>query len=102
MIRLVSWNLAGHDLLGDLHGFDVDIALLQEACLPTPGSALQVVPADPTTWWTCRGPMSGVRATTVVSSSEGGRGVLTQDVHWGRSRLARAEVDGGHESAVVR
>jgi hypothetical protein len=52
MIRLVSWNLAGRDLLGDLDGLGADVALLQEACLPSPGSALEVVPADPRTWWT--------------------------------------------------
>ena len=52
MIRLVSWNLARHDLLGELHGLDVDIALLQEARLPSPGSGIQVVPADLTTWKT--------------------------------------------------
>jgi hypothetical protein len=52
MIRLVSWNLAGRDLVGDLHHLDVDIALLQEARLPSPLSALQVVPADPIAWST--------------------------------------------------
>jgi hypothetical protein len=51
-IRLVSWNLAGRDLLDDLHGLDADVALLQEAVLPGSRSALEVVPADPTTWWT--------------------------------------------------
>lgn len=52
MVRLVSWNVAGHDLLDDLHGLDVDVALLQEACLPPPGAAREVVPADAQTWWT--------------------------------------------------
>ena len=35
VIRLVSWNLAGRDLWRDLHGLDADIALLQEARLPS-------------------------------------------------------------------
>jgi hypothetical protein len=52
MIRLIGWNLHGRDPLGDLHGRGVDVALLQEVCLPSPGSALQVMPADETTWWT--------------------------------------------------
>ena len=50
--RLVSWNLAGRNLLGNLDGLAADVALLQEARLPGPGSALQVVPADLTTWRT--------------------------------------------------
>jgi hypothetical protein len=52
MIRLVSWNLARRDLLTDLYGLDADVALLQEARLPSPGSGLQVVPADLKTWST--------------------------------------------------
>jgi hypothetical protein len=52
MVRLVSWNLAGRNLLGNLDGLAADVALLQEARLPVPGSALQVVPADLTTWRT--------------------------------------------------
>ena len=36
MIQLVSWNLAQRDLVGDLEGLDVDVALLQEARLPRP------------------------------------------------------------------
>jgi hypothetical protein len=51
-VSLVSWNIAGRDLLVDLHDRGVDVALLQEACLPDPGSALQVVPADEASWWT--------------------------------------------------
>lgn len=51
-IRLVSWNVAGHDLLGELRGLGADVALVQEAPLPSLGDALQVVPADPNTWWT--------------------------------------------------
>ena len=49
---LVSWNVAGRDLLGDLLVLDADVALLREACLPSRGSVLEVVPADETTWWT--------------------------------------------------
>jgi hypothetical protein len=52
IVRLVSWNVAGHDLLGDLHGLDADVALLQEAPMPSIGSARELVPADPATWWT--------------------------------------------------
>ena len=55
MIRLVSWNLAQYDLVGDLDGLDVDVALLQEARLPRPGSAVEVVPADPKEWLTAGG-----------------------------------------------
>ena len=52
MVRLVSWNVGGHDLLDELGDLDPDIALLQEAPLPRPGSAREVVPADAQTWWT--------------------------------------------------
>lgn len=52
MIRLVSWNLAGRNLVRDLRGLDVDVALLQEARLPSAAEALEVVPNDPTAWST--------------------------------------------------
>ena len=52
MIRLVSWNLGGRDLWRDLLGLGADVALLQEARPPTPEWALEVVPADMTTWST--------------------------------------------------
>jgi hypothetical protein len=50
MIRLVSWNLAGRDLWGDLFHLDADVALLQEVRPPRPDSALQVIP-DGNAWW---------------------------------------------------
>jgi hypothetical protein len=52
VIRLVSWNLAGRDLWHDLRGLDADIALLQEARVPSSEWSLDIVPADRATWST--------------------------------------------------
>jgi exonuclease III len=52
VIRLVSWNVGGRALLRDLQDLDADVALLQEARLPSAGEAPEVLPADPTLWST--------------------------------------------------
>jgi endonuclease/exonuclease/phosphatase family metal-dependent hydrolase len=52
VLRLVSWNIGGRDLLRDLDGLDADVALLQEARSPSSGYALEVVPDDLTSWST--------------------------------------------------
>jgi len=44
--------MAGRDLYGDLRRLGADIALLQEARLPGPAEALEVMPADVTSWST--------------------------------------------------
>jgi endonuclease/exonuclease/phosphatase family protein len=54
VIRLVSWNMAGRDLYDDLRGLSADIALLQEAPLPGPDQALEILPFD-ATWWATAG-----------------------------------------------
>jgi hypothetical protein len=69
MIRLVSWNLARRDLFGDLDGLDADVALLQEARLPSSGSALEVVPADLTTWSTSGWGKRGWRTAVIRLSN---------------------------------
>jgi len=52
VIRLVSWNVAGRDLWGDLAGLEADVGLLQEAPPPRPESALHVLPEDLADWRT--------------------------------------------------
>jgi exonuclease III len=46
VIRLLSWNMAGRHIWDDLHGFDADVALVQEARQPPPGAVEEVVPGD--------------------------------------------------------
>jgi hypothetical protein len=56
VIRLVSWNMGGRDVWGDLQGLEADVALLQEARVPRPEDALAVVPADVSLWVTAGWP----------------------------------------------